>query len=307
MFCAESTIHYSLGLVALGKDKQHAFALNERLNKTKEYIIVRVFCVPRPEIFGFRGKKIANYKYYNTRKNMININSRILFYIIFCMIAGGTAHSSQPIPIGATIFCYFTKDKVLIDAECGTKEWMACKRSSSIRYKVGKNSYNRHNVRCMYDADWFYLSINTSYNTNFGVKRYPVFLSDFVTLSSNSFLIKEHKEPTDNFNLKILSDSTFVLCVNIFSDGLAYQWPFSNASPKKIDVQNYVRREYDITVAAVSTNYANGNIRWHSEIKLPLKKLQPLGRKLIFNISGAKGRMKFYPNKQSITRSFDEL
>jgi len=159
----------------------------------------------------------------------------------------------------------------------------------------------------MYDADWFYLSINTSYNTNFGIKRYPVFLSDFVTLSSNSFLIKEHKEPTDNFNLKILSDSTFVLCVNIFSDGLAYQWPFSNASPKKIDVQNYVRREYDITVAAVSTNYANGNIRWHSEIKLPLKKLQPLGRKLIFNISGAKGRMKFYPNRQSITRSFDEL
>jgi len=32
MFCAESTIHYSPGLAALGKDKQHELALKERLN-----------------------------------------------------------------------------------------------------------------------------------------------------------------------------------------------------------------------------------------------------------------------------------
>jgi len=32
VFCAESTIHYSPGLVALGKDKKHELALKERLN-----------------------------------------------------------------------------------------------------------------------------------------------------------------------------------------------------------------------------------------------------------------------------------
>jgi len=41
MFCAESTIHYSPGLAAPGKDKQHELALKERLNKTKEQIIAK--------------------------------------------------------------------------------------------------------------------------------------------------------------------------------------------------------------------------------------------------------------------------
>jgi len=39
IFCAEGTVHYSPGLVALGKDKQHEFALKERLKKTKKQLI----------------------------------------------------------------------------------------------------------------------------------------------------------------------------------------------------------------------------------------------------------------------------
>ena len=242
------------------------------------------------------------------KRIMININSRILFCIIFCIFAGCTAHSSQPVATGSPIVCYFTKDKVLIDSERGTKEWMACKRGSYIGYKVGKKSYNRHYVQCMYDADWFYLSINTSYNTNFGVKRSPYFLGIICStnLNKKTFRIKENKEPIDHFPLIILSDNEVMLHVLILSDGTAFSWPFSG-SAEKSKVLDYVRREYGITMAGFSTNYVNGNIRWHSEIKFPLKKLQALGRKLIFNISGAKGRMKFYPNKQSINRSCDEL
>lgn len=231
----------------------------------------------------------------------------LLLCIFFGVFAGSTAYSSKLITIGSPIFCYFTKDKVIIDAKRNPKEWTACRRFSYIECKVGQNTYYRHYVWCMYDAEWFYMSIKTYYHPKFGVKHYPVFSSDLVTLSSNSFRIKKHKEPIDNFNLRILSDNKLVLCVEIFSDGMVYQWPFSKAFPKKAEVQNYIKREYGITIATVSTNYSNGNISWESEIKFPLKKLQPLGRKIILDINGAKCKMDFYPNKQSINRSFDEL
>jgi len=125
-------------------------------------------------------------------------------------------------------------------------------------------------------------------------------------LNKKQILIKENKEPIDHFPLIILSDNEVMLHVLILSDGTAFSWPFSG-SAEKSKVLDYVRREYGITMAGFSTNYVNGNIRWHSEIKFPLKKLQPLGRKITFEISGAKCKMQFYPNKQSITRSFDEL
>ncbi len=239
---------------------------------------------------------------------MININSRVLFYIIFCMLTGGTAHSSQPVAIGSPIFCYFTKNKVLIDSEQNPNEWVTCNRGSSIRYKIGKKTYDRHYVECMYDADWLYLSIETDYRPDFGKRISPYFLGSICStnLNKKSFQAKEAKAPIDYFSLKVLSDNNTVINVSILSDGTAYSWPFS-AIPSKSNVLDYVRGEYDISFAVISFNYANGSIEWHSEIKIPLKKLQPLGRKITFEISGAKCKMDFYPNKQSITRSFDEL
>ena len=226
------------------------------------------------------------------------------------MLAGCTEHSSQPIPIGTPIACYFTKNKVLIDSEQNPNEWVACNRGSSIRYKIGEKTYDRHYIECMYDADWLYLSIETYYRPDFGVKRSPYLNLLEINCSTNinkrPIRIKENKEPIDLFPLVILSDKKGMLYVSILSDGTAYSWPFSSI-PSKSNVLDYVRSEYGISVAVISFNYANGSIEWHSEIKIPLKKLQPLGRKITFEISGAKCKMDFYPNKQSITRSFDEL
>ena len=210
---------------------------------------------------------------------MINIALSALLCVTFTILSGCTKQSPQPVAVGRTIAAYFTKKKVLIDSERGAKEWMACESSSCIKYKIGKSSCDRHYVQCMYDDNWLYLSIETFYRPDFGPKRSRYF----------------SENPRDSFPLKILSDDKEMLSVKILSDGTVFSWPFSILRPAISEGQDYVKNEYGITVSAVTDNHADGSMTWHSEIRLSLKNLKPIGNKIMIDISGAKCRLNFYP------------
>ena len=102
-------------------------------------------------------------------------------------------------PLGS----YRTPDGVVLDGVIDKAEWKWAERSEHIEIRVGKHEYYRHYVWSMFDDEWLYLAIRTSFQPSFGTQR--------VFFPGDS--------ERDGFRLCMESEEQQVLRVEVIRDG----------------------------------------------------------------------------------------
>jgi len=141
----------------------------------------------------------------------------------------------------------------------------------------------------MFDDEWLYLAIRTSFQPSFGTQR--------VYFPGDS--------ERDGFRFSVESEEKQILRVNIVSDGHAYgvrDLPSCRPDRRtKEQIADDIRQSCGLEIRCNVDGYSGVTKGvWTCEVRVPLARLETMGNAVFVHISGKKYRIRFAPESRSI-------